>query len=86
MDEPLNLRSKSRMSQVLIELDLPRDWKEFKLPPALDSRLQMLLDKQDETGKLSRPERQEAKAIAELGDMLSLMKLRARRAERRSQK
>ena len=71
------------MSQVLIELDLPSDWKEFRLPPALDARLQSLLDKQDETGKLSRPERQEAKAIAELGDMLSLMKLRARKAQRR---
>ncbi len=71
------------MSQVLIELDLPGDWKEFTLPPALDSRLQSLLDKQDATGKLSRSERQEAKAIAELVDMLSLMKLRARTAERR---
>lgn len=71
------------MSQVLIELDLPNDWKEFKLPPALDARLQSLLDKQDETGTLSRPERQEAKAIAELADMLSLLKLRARKAERR---
>lgn len=73
------------MSQVLIELDLPRDWKEFKLPSALDSRLQSLLDKQDQSGKLSRSERQEAKAIAELVDMLSLMKLRARKAERRGQ-
>lgn len=44
------------MSQVLIELDLPRDWQEFKLPPAIDSRLQSLLDKQDEIGKLSRSE------------------------------
>ena len=68
------------MSQVLIELDLPRDWKEFKLPAALNSRLQSLLDKQDQDGKLSRSERQEAKAITQLVDMLSLMKLRARRA------
>lgn len=71
------------MSQVIIELDVPSDWKKFKLPPALDSRLQSLLDKQDQTGRLSRSERQEAKAITELVDMLSLMKLRARRAERR---
>ena len=71
------------MSQVLIELDLPRDWKEFKLPSALDSRLQSLLDKQDQTGKMSRSERQEAKAITELVDMLSLMKLRARKAQHR---
>lgn len=70
------------MSQVLIELDIPRDWKDFKLPPALNARLQSLLDKQDETGKLSRLERQEAKAITELADMLSLMKLRSRKAVR----
>lgn len=71
------------MSQVLIELDLPSDWNNFKIPPALDSRLQALLDKQDQTGKLSRTERQEAKAITELADMLSLLKLRARKAEGR---
>lgn len=75
---------RSDISQVMIELDLPNDWKEFKLPPALDARLQSLSDKQDETGKLSRPERQEAKAIAELANMLSLLKLRARKAERHS--
>jgi hypothetical protein len=74
------------MSQVLIELDVPSDWKKFKLPTALDLRLQSLLDKQDQTGRLSRSERQEAKAIAELADMLSLMKLRARKVERHGQK
>ena len=70
------------MSQVLIELDLPGDWKEFRLPPALNERLQKLLDKQDREGELTRDERREAKAITELVDMLSLMKLRARQAER----
>ena len=74
------------MSQVLIELDVPRDWLAFKLPPALDSRLQSLLDKQDRDGKPSRSERREAKAIRELVDMLSLMKLRVRKAELRRQK
>ena len=70
------------MSQVTIELDIPRDWKQFKLPPALGRRLQALLDKQDQDGKLTRPERQEAKAITQLVDMLSLMKLRAQKARR----
>lgn len=70
------------MSQVLIELDLPGDWKEFRLPPALNERLQKLLDKQDREGELTRDERREAKAITELVDMLSLMKLRVRQAER----
>jgi len=71
------------MSQVLVELDVPADWKEFKLPPALDVRLQNLLDKQDQSGKLSRSERREALALTELVEMLSLMKLRAERAESR---
>lgn len=70
------------MSQVVIELDLPADWKEFRLPPALNERLQKLLDKQDREGELTRDERREAKAITELVDMLSLMKLRARQAQR----
>jgi len=73
------------MSQVLIELDLPRDWKELKLPRALDARLQLLLDKQDREGKLARAERQEARAITELVDMLALIRLRVRKAEQSGQ-
>jgi hypothetical protein len=65
------------MSQVLVQLDLPRDWEKFRLPPALQVRLQQLLDRQDENGRLSRAERNEAEALVELSDMLSLMKLRA---------
>jgi hypothetical protein len=71
------------MSQVLVELDIPGDWLQFRLPAALDDRLQQLLDRQDQEGKLSRAERREAKALTELVDMLSLMKLRAQRAARR---
>lgn len=68
------------MSQVVVKLDVPEDWRRFKLPSALDARLQELLDRQDREGKLSSSERREAKALAELVDMLSLMKLRAERA------
>ncbi len=71
------------MSQVLIELNIPSDWRQFRLPPALDDRLQKLLDRQDREGHLSRAERNEARALTELVDMLSLMKLRAQRAGRR---
>jgi hypothetical protein len=70
------------MSQVLVELDIPSDWRKLKLPAALDDRLQALLDKQDVEGKLTRSERSEAKAIAELSDMLSLLKLRVQKAKR----
>lgn len=76
-------RSKRSMSQVLVELDLPRDWSKFRLPAALDARLQELLDRQDDGGKLTRAERREAEALAELAEMLSLMKLRAERASGR---
>ena len=68
---------------VLVGLSLPRDWERFVLLPALHDRLQELLDRQDLEGKLSGRERQEAKALAELVDMLSLMKLRAERAAKR---
>jgi len=62
---------------VIVELDLPKDWRRFKLPPALDHRLQELLDRQDRAGKLSAQERREAGALAELVDLLSVMRLRA---------
>lgn len=70
------------MSVVTLELELPRDWEQFRLPPALETRLQSLLDRQDEAGSLAPSERQEAEALAELVDMLSLLKLRAERASR----
>lgn len=58
---------------VLVELELPKDWRKFRLPRALHDRLHELLDRQDRDGKLSRLERREATALAELVDMLSLM-------------
>lgn len=68
------------MSSVTVELELPQDWKRFRMPTALKSRLSSLLDEQDRTGKLSKAEREEAQALTELVDLLSLMKLRAERA------
>jgi hypothetical protein len=67
---------------ILVEVDLPKDWSTFRLPPALHDRLQELLDRQDEEGRLSARERKEAEALAQLVDMLSLMKLRAKQATR----
>ncbi len=63
---------------VLVEVNLPKDWRKFRLPSALHDRLQELLDRQDQMGKLSRKERREADALAELVDLLSLMRLRAK--------
>jgi hypothetical protein len=65
---------------VVVELELPKDWRKFRLPRALHERLQELLDRQDRTGKLSPKERREATALTELVDFLSLMRLRAKLA------
>ena len=69
-------------ASVLVELDLPNGWKKFRLPAALNRRLQDLLDRKDREGELTLRERQEAEALAELVDMLSLMRLRAERVRR----
>jgi hypothetical protein len=63
---------------ILVQLELPKDWRQFRMPPALHDRLQDLLDKQDREGKLPARERREATALTELADLLSLMKLRAK--------
>ena len=69
------------MSQsVMVQLDLPKDWRTFRMPRGLQARLQELLDRRDEVGKLTRRERQEANALVELAEMLTLMKLRVRLA------
>ena len=65
------------LKTVRLELELPGDWKALRFPKALDDRLQELLNRQNETGRLAPHERREAKALAELADMLSLMRARA---------
>ena len=67
---------------ILVEMSLPKDWKTFHLPKALDDRLQELLDRQNEVGRLSARERREATALTELSDMLSLLKARAQKTLR----
>jgi hypothetical protein len=67
---------------VFVQMELPKDWRKFRLPPALQDRLRELLDRQDEDGKLSRRERHEAAALTELVDLPALMKIRAGLAAR----
>lgn len=69
---------------VTIQLDLPKDWRTFRMPRGLQSRLQELLDRRDEVGKLTRRERQEANALVELAEMLTLLKLRVRLAAKQA--
>ena len=68
---------------VVVELELPKDWQRFRMPRALHARLQELLDRQDQDGRLSAKERREATALTELVDLLSLMRLRAELAAKK---
>ena len=51
----------------------------FRLPKALNHRLQTLLDLQDSQGLLPPEERDEAQELVDLAEWLSLMQLKAKR-------
>jgi len=65
--------------QVLIEFEIPSDLKRFTLPEGVKQRLQSLLDRQDQGEELTPAERVEAEGLVDLAELLSLIKLRARR-------
>ncbi|MBI1914776.1 MAG: hypothetical protein HYS12_08570 [Planctomycetes bacterium] len=60
-----------------IEVDLPADLARFRLPEAVATRLQTLLDRQDAGQPLSPPERDEAEGLVDLEEFLTLLRLRA---------
>ncbi|MCI0691915.1 hypothetical protein L0337_07905 [candidate division KSB1 bacterium] len=69
------------MSQrVLIDLELPADLDKFKLPRAVDERLQALLDRQDRGETLTPVERMEAEGLVNLAELLSLLRIRVQSA------
>lgn len=70
--------------QVLIQLEVPSDIVRFRLPEGVDQRLQYLLDRQDQGENLTTAERLEAEGLVNLSELLSLLRLRAERAERDS--
>ena len=63
-----------------IDVDLPADLARLRLPAAVASRLQSLLDRQDAGYPLTAAERAEAEGLADLADLLTLLRLRAERA------
>jgi hypothetical protein len=67
------------MSPVLVEIEMPDDMAGFRLPAAVNERLQTLLDRQDSGQFLSPQERSEAEGLVELAEWLSLLRLRATR-------
>jgi hypothetical protein len=70
---------------VTIEVLLPEDLERFRLPAALDERLQELLDRQDHGGGLTAAEARQAEGLVELAETLTLLRLRAERASGASQ-
>lgn len=69
---------------MLATIELPRELVRLQLPPAVQGRLQRLLDKQDEGQELSSEERDEAEGLVELAEFLSLIRLRSTRAVEQS--
>lgn len=66
------------MSQhVNVHIELPDDLDRFRLPVAVNDRLQELLDRQDRGETLTSRERSEAEGLVNLAELLSLLRLRA---------
>lgn len=66
-------------TKILIDLEMPTDLEQFKLPKAVNERLQSLLDEQDRGEELSPAERMEAEGLVNLAELLSLLRLRTQR-------
>ena len=58
-------------------VEIPFELTRFEFPPAVQSRLQFLLDRQDQGYSLSQAEREEAEGLVELAEFLSLLQLRS---------
>jgi hypothetical protein len=62
-----------------LEVDLPADLAQFRLPDAVAARLHDLLDRQDAGQPLTERERAEADGLVNLAEFLTLLRLRAER-------
>ena len=67
---------------ILVEIEMPASLDQFRLPPAVNERLQELLDRQDRGEKLTSSERKEAEGLVDLAELLSLLRLRTQRVWR----
>jgi hypothetical protein len=61
-------------------IEIPVEVACFRLPEAVQARLQDLLDKQDGGEQLTPQERREAEGLVELAEFLTLLHLRVQRA------
>ena len=64
---------------MLMQLTIDSELLQFELPPAVQTRLQELLDRQDQGQDLTSEERGEAEGLVELAEFLSLIHLRSQR-------
>ncbi len=62
-----------------IDVDLPDELEQFRLPKAVAARLQALLDQQESGHALTPMEQEEAEGLVHLADLLTLLRLRAER-------
>jgi hypothetical protein len=60
-------------------VEMPDDLAEFRLPKIVERRLQRLLDLQDEGKRLSAEEQEEAEALVNVAELLTLLRLRSER-------
>jgi hypothetical protein len=70
-------------SIVQLTVPMPANLAALRLPKALDSRLQHLLDEQNRRGTLTSSEKREAQALTEMATTLSILKLGAQVKARR---
>ncbi|MFZ4659964.1 MAG: hypothetical protein ACOYNY_23345 [Caldilineaceae bacterium] len=66
---------------MLKTIEIPVSLAHFRLPDAVQARLQYLLDQQDSGKKLTVEERREAEGLVQLAEFLSLLNLRAARID-----
>jgi hypothetical protein len=69
---------------MVVELELPADYDNYRLPKTFDRRLHTLLERQNVKGKLSPAERKEADELTRIAELLSLVRLRAERTAKSS--
>jgi len=62
---------------MLIKIEVPVEFAQFKLPPGVNGRLQNLLNRRDRGECLTDAERQAAEGLVNLAELLSLLRLRS---------
>jgi hypothetical protein len=74
-----DLQTKKPFMTVTLKVDLPSDLARLKLPAALETRLQVLLDQQDSGNPLTAAERGEAEGLVTMAELLTLLRMRCER-------